>query len=86
MTLNEMLEYGPIVAHDEELGLYVTVNGSYLNLWRTALVSRSGEQEFENIDCRSRYFEGKRTTWLQHSVLQVQQWAEEWLEEIRNKS
>lgn len=33
MTIHELLEYGPIVAHDEELDLLVTVNGAYFNLW-----------------------------------------------------
>ena len=33
MTIFEVLGYGPIVACDEELGLLVTVNGAYFNLW-----------------------------------------------------
>lgn len=41
-----MLDYGPIVGHDEELGLLVTVNGAYLNLW----IERG--DTFENTDCR----------------------------------
>lgn len=33
MNLFEAMEYGPIVACDEERGLLLTVNGSYFNLW-----------------------------------------------------
>jgi hypothetical protein len=31
--LTEVLEYGPICAINEEFGVFVTVNGSYLNFW-----------------------------------------------------
>lgn len=48
MTLFEMISFGPVVAGNEELGLYVTVNGSYFNLW----VQR-GDNDFENTDCRA---------------------------------
>jgi hypothetical protein len=48
MTLNEMLEYGPLVHFDEELGLYFTMNGSYLNTW-----VRHGVDNFENVDAHA---------------------------------
>ena len=32
-TIFDVLEYGPIVAADEELGVLITVNGSYYNIW-----------------------------------------------------
>jgi hypothetical protein len=48
MRIFEVLEYGPIVAQDEDAGLLVTVNGSYLNLW----VLR-GNGEFDNTECRA---------------------------------
>jgi hypothetical protein len=48
MTLCQMLEYGPIVAFNEEFGLFVTINGSYLNLW----VQR-GKDGYENTEVRS---------------------------------
>ena len=33
MGIYQVLEYGPIVAADEDYCLLVTVNGAYLNLW-----------------------------------------------------
>jgi hypothetical protein len=33
MNIHEVMEYGPIVAHDEELDTLITVNGAYFNLW-----------------------------------------------------
>lgn len=33
MNIHEVIEYGPIVAHDEELDILITVNGAYFNLW-----------------------------------------------------
>ena len=33
MNIYEVLEYGPVVAADEDYCLLVTVNGAYLNLW-----------------------------------------------------
>lgn len=48
MTIFDVLAYGPIVSGNEELGLLVTVNGSYYNLW----VSR-GDGKWENTDCAS---------------------------------
>lgn len=46
MSVHQVLAYGPIAGHDEKLGVLVTVNGAYLNLW----VGR--EDRFENTDCR----------------------------------
>lgn len=43
----DVLELGPICAADAELGLLVTVNGSYLNLWVS-----DGKGMFSNTDCR----------------------------------
>jgi hypothetical protein len=45
MNIHEVLEYGPIVAHDEELDLLITVNGAYFNVWHT---DRTGR--YENIE------------------------------------
>lgn len=33
MSIHELLEYGPIVAHDEDFDILVTVNGAYFNFW-----------------------------------------------------
>lgn len=32
-TIAEVMEYGPILAVDEETGMMVTGNGSYYSLW-----------------------------------------------------
>jgi hypothetical protein len=52
VNIHELLEYGPIVAHDEDLDLLVTANGAYFNLWHT---DRTGEyQNIEAYDVASR--------------------------------
>tara|TARA_Y100000114_G_scaffold139945_1_gene144409 strand:- start:454 stop:735 length:282 start_codon:yes stop_codon:yes gene_type:complete len=33
LTLFQILEYGPIVAQDEDAGILVTVNGAYFNFY-----------------------------------------------------
>lgn len=43
----EVLEYGPIVASNDDHGLLVTANGSYLNLW-----VGDSETGFINTDVR----------------------------------
>ena len=48
MNIYEVLDYGPIMAQNEELGILITVNGSYFNIW----VDR-GNSKFENVDCVS---------------------------------
>lgn len=49
MTLAEVvMTYGPIVAADEDMGLVVTVSGSYVQLWRQ---DKAGL--FEAIDLQS---------------------------------
>lgn len=48
MTIYEVLESGPICAGSEELGLLVTVNGSYVNLWVS-----DGTGGWTNTDCKS---------------------------------
>ena len=46
MGIYQVLEYGPIVAADEDYCLLVTVNGAYLNLW-----AYDGS-EYKCLDCR----------------------------------
>ena len=46
MNVYEVLEYGPVVAADEDYSLLVTVNGAYLNLW-----AYDGS-EYKCLDCR----------------------------------
>lgn len=46
-NIYEVLQYGPVVTHNEELEILVTANGSYLNLW-----VGDGNGRWENTDCR----------------------------------
>lgn len=48
MNIYDVLELGPIVAQDAELGILITINGSYLNLFIERDFGR-----YENTDCRS---------------------------------
>jgi hypothetical protein len=56
-TIFEVLESGPIVAGDDDMGYLVTINGSYLNLWSSIVESRGpGRAEavvWRSIDCRA---------------------------------
>lgn len=45
MTLNEMLNYGALVDHDDDTGVYITVNKIYFTYW-----VRTGPDAFENTD------------------------------------
>lgn len=47
MNIYEVLEYGPIVASNEEFGILITVNGSYFNLWYGV------DGEYNSTDCYS---------------------------------
>lgn len=56
-TIFEVLEQGPIVAGDEDMGYLVTINGSYLNLWSSIVEERRPGTYmpvvvWNNIDCR----------------------------------
>jgi hypothetical protein len=78
-TLNEMLELGMLVAHDDELGLYVTANGSYLNLWATRI--RGPVTLYENIDCRS-FGDAPPDGLLQWSGLKLMKEAQEFIRDV----
>jgi hypothetical protein len=56
MTLSEVLEYGPIVAVDEDNIYLVTANGAYLNFWV------NGVDGWKNTTCRSREKDMYETT------------------------
>ncbi len=45
-TLADVLDYGPILAVDEDYGFLVTGNGSYFNLW-----AFRPDATYENTDC-----------------------------------
>ena len=74
-TLTTLLEYGPIVAFDEEMALAVTINGAYLNLW-----SERGEGKWSNIDARAT----DTPNGLYHlTVAEAMDRGDGWLAEIR---
>lgn len=76
-TIFEVLEYGPIVAGDEDMGYLVTINGSYLNLWSSILQSRTSVVVWNNIDCRSGHPDLYTLT-----VAKAKDLGDEWLAEI----
>ena len=52
MNIHEVLEYGYIVASDEDLDILITVNGAYFNIW---CGDYSGS--YTNTDCRATSFD-----------------------------
>jgi hypothetical protein len=55
-TIFEVLEYGPIVAGDEDMGYLVTINGSYLHLWSSQVEEHTqwrAQAVWNNIDVRA---------------------------------
>ena len=76
MNIFEVMQYGPIVACDEELGLLVTVNGAYFNLW----VSR-GDGEFENTTCSSPGAPDTESPLLWKTVKRAEKRLKEWISE-----
>lgn len=72
-TLSEVLEYGPIVYHSEELNSVVGINGSYLNGF-----SDMGDGYFVGWnDCRYRDKDLYQTT-----VAEAMDAAEQWCRDI----
>lgn len=47
-TVHQVMEYGPIVASNDELDILITVNGSYFNFW-----AGDFNGNYTNTDCRS---------------------------------
>lgn len=86
-----VLEYGPIVAQDAELGFLVTINGSCLNLWslpigkkrhRIAGALREFRTSWECVDIRSfPTANGLYTV----TVADAMGMGEKWLEEIKQE-
>ncbi len=77
-TLNDMLGYGILVAHDDALGLYVTANGAYLNLWVARV--RSGVTLYENVDVRS--FSDATEGLLALPAIEIIKRAEEFIQDV----
>lgn len=48
MNIHQVLEYGYIVASDEDYDLLITVNGAYFNIWSGDMAGN-----YENTDCRA---------------------------------
>lgn len=57
MNIHEVLEYGPIVASNEDHGYLLTGNGAYWNLW----IDR-GDRTYSNVDCYAREKDMYQTT------------------------
>ncbi len=51
-SIHEVIEYGYIVATNEELDILITVNGAYFNIW---CGDYSGK--YQNTDCRATDFD-----------------------------
>lgn len=82
MKIHQVLEYGPIVASDEEADSLITINGSYLNLWVS-----DGDGGYDNVDCRTwhlnRHPDNEDSTLYNSYVAEVMDLAEAWLKELR---
>lgn len=76
MNIHEVLEYGYIVASNEELDILITVNGAYYNIWAG---DYSGN--YTNTDCRATGFDGGL---YGQDIVKVTEKAEKILEEIVN--
>lgn len=78
-TIHEVMEYGYIVAHDEDMDLLVTVNGAYYNLWCGNL---SGK--YECTDCRA--FDNGFDGLHGQGMVKVVEGAERYLEDVLNEA
>lgn len=74
-SIHEVLEYGPIVANDEELDILITVNGAYYNIW-----CGNGEGFYNNTDVRALNSGGQGLYGM--DIVKVMDKAKEILEEI----
>lgn len=74
MNIREVMEYGYVVASDEDLDILITVNGAYYNIWRG---NYSGN--YTNTDCRATDFDGGLHG---QDMVKVTDKAEEILDEI----
>lgn len=51
MNIHQVLEYGYIVASNEDLDILITVNGAYYNIW-----CGDYDGNYTNTDCRATDF------------------------------
>lgn len=75
-SIHEVIEYGYIVATNEDLDILITVNGAYFNIW---CGDYSGK--YQNTDCRATSFENGL---YGQDMVKVVEKAEAILEEIVN--
>lgn len=74
MNIHEVMEYGYVVASDEDLDILITVNGAYFNIW---CGDYSGQ--YTNTDCRATSFENGL---YGQDVVKVTDKAQKILEEV----
>jgi hypothetical protein len=70
MTIHDVVGYGPIVFSNEECGVLITINGSYLNWWNF-----DGDS-YHNTGCRSGHPKLDKLT-----VAEAMDLAEAWFNE-----
>ena len=75
-NIHEVIEYGYIVAANEDLDILITVNGAYFNIW---CGDYSGK--YQNTDCRATSFENGL---YGQDMVKVVEKAEAIMEEIVN--
>jgi hypothetical protein len=88
MNIFEVLSYGPIVAQDDDLGILITANGSYLNFWVLKQSSSRNEgfkESWENTDVRSFDLDHNECPngIMSLTLLEVITLAEYWIKEVR---
>jgi len=74
MNIHQVLEYGYIVASNEDVDVLITANGAYFNIWCGDF---SGN--YENTDCRSTGFDGGL---YGKDIVKVQEKAQAILDEV----
>ena len=79
-ALHEVLTYGPIVAHDEELDILITANGAYFNIWAGDYVGKY--QNTEAYDLASRVNKEGMSVLYVATFVEVMDAAERLLAEV----
>lgn len=76
MNIHEVLEYGYVVASNEDIDILITVNGAYFNIWCGDF---SGS--YNNTDCRATSFDNGL---YGQDMVKVVEKAEKILEDVVN--
>lgn len=77
MNIYEVMEYGQIVYSNEEFGVLITANGSYLNWWNQNPTDGVFEFNYINADCRST----SQKPYHEMTMQELEKSAEEWFNE-----